>query len=103
MRNLEIHKEIEREYIKLLARIQELKVLMTVIHSGEYDVECPKSSDGWHQWRTSKVNEVTRIIEKCLPYCYDCKEVDNTNTKTRTPIVGDNNWHERQIKLVKKT
>lgn len=96
----QIYKENEqniKHYTVLLAQALRFKKLCD---SGKYKFECDKSHEGWHEWRTKKVNPETRILDKVLPYCYYCGEIDKTNTQTDTPIIGDKNWHDREIKLI---
>lgn len=95
--NNKILEELELNIKVLSAQLLKLQLFKEQITSGEYEFECSKAYDGWHQWRTTKTEEGSNRIGKCLPYCYYCGEVDETNTQKDTPIVGDRNWHDRGL------
>lgn len=98
----DIYKENDKNiklYQAILFRLLQAKKLMD---SGKYKFECDKSYDGYHEWRTKRFNPDNRILEKTLPYCWYCGEIDETDTKTPTPIPGDKNWQNRNPKLIPK-
>ena len=100
MNNEVIKKEIDHQVKLLTYRLAVYTDLKRKLDSGKYKFECAKSYNGYHEWRSTKAQE-KGYLEKCLPYCYFCAEIDETNTKKDTPIPGDRNWRDRKMKLIK--
>ena len=93
--------QLNRDIDQMAGHYNQLVHVRDAIVSGKIIVECQKSFNSYHQWRTIKTDTHTATYNTVLPFCYYCGIIDKTNTQKDTPIAGDRNWHDRPFKIRK--